>query len=222
VIRVSHWTILCDFDGTVAVDDTTDTLLERFGQPGWEKLEDDWKAGRINSHDCMAGQVALLDMSRDELDGHLDAREVDPAFGAFVDAAHAQGMHVVIVSDGLDYAIRRILARAGFASLPIVANHLRQTGDREWLLQFPHASVDCRVGSGTCKCARARAAHESTLLIGDGASDFCVAGAADFVFAKGKLIQHCRTKDIPHAAIAGFAEALPLLSGLITKKPAVA
>jgi 2,3-diketo-5-methylthio-1-phosphopentane phosphatase len=222
VIRVSHWTILCDFDGTVAVDDTTDTLLERFGQPGWEKLEDDWKAGRINSHDCMAGQVALLDMSRDELDGHLDAREVDPAFGAFVDAAHAQGMHVVIVSDGLDYAIRRILARAGFESLPIVANHLRQTGDREWLLQFPHASVDCRVGSGTCKCARARAAHESTLLIGDGASDFCVAGAADFVFAKGKLIQHCRTKDIPHAAIAGFAEALPLLSGLITKKPAVA
>ena len=68
---VSHWTILCDFDGTIALDDTTDTLLDRFGQPGWEKLEDDWKAGRINSHDCMAGQVALLDMSRDELDARV-------------------------------------------------------------------------------------------------------------------------------------------------------
>ena len=38
VIRVSHWTILCDFDGTIALDDTTDTLLDRFGKPGWEKL----------------------------------------------------------------------------------------------------------------------------------------------------------------------------------------
>jgi 2,3-diketo-5-methylthio-1-phosphopentane phosphatase len=222
VIRVSHWTILCDFDGTVAVDDTTDTLLERFGRSGWEVLESDWKAGRINSHDCMAGQVALLDMSRNELDAHLDAREVDPAFGAFVDAAHAQGMHLVVVSDGLDYAIRRILARTGFEALPIVANHLRQAGDREWSLQFPHASTDCRVGSGTCKCARARAAHERTLLIGDGASDFCVAETADFVFAKGKLIQHCKARSIPHAAISGFADALPLLSGLISKKPAVA
>ncbi len=221
-LSVSHWTILCDFDGTIAVDDTTDTLLERFGRPGWEALEADWRAGRINSHDCMAAQVALLDMSRDELDAHLDERALDPAFGAFVDAAHAQGMHLVVVSDGLDYAIRRILARTGFESLPIVANHLRQTGDRQWSLQFPHASADCRIGSGTCKCARARTAHERTLLIGDGASDFCVAQRADVVFAKGKLIQHCVTKNIPHAAIGGFADALPLLSGLISEIPAVA
>ena len=156
---VSHWTILCDFDGTIAVDDTTDTLLERFGRPGWEALEADWRAGRINSHDCMAGQVALMDMNRDELDAHLDARAVDPAFGEFVDSAHASGMHLVIVSDGLDYGIRRILARTGFESLPIVANHLRQTGDRQWTLQFPHADKACRIGSGTCKCARGRAAH---------------------------------------------------------------
>ncbi|HMM57143.1 MAG TPA: MtnX-like HAD-IB family phosphatase [Rudaea sp.] len=219
---MSHWTILCDFDGTIAVDDTTDTLLERFGRSGWEALEADWKAGRINSHDCMAGQVALLDMSRDELDAHLDARAIDPAFGEFVDAAHAQGMHIVIVSDGLDYGIRRILARAGFESLPIVANHLRQVDEREWSLQFPHADKACRIGSGTCKCARGRAAHERTLLIGDGASDFCVAETVDFVFAKGKLIQHCENKNIAHAAIAGFADALPLLHELPSKKLAIA
>ncbi|MGH8041454.1 MAG: MtnX-like HAD-IB family phosphatase [Rudaea sp.] len=215
---LSHWTILCDFDGTVAVEDTTDTLLERFGRTGWEALEADWRAGRINSHDCMAGQVALLDMSRDELDAHLDARALDPAFAAFVDAAHAQGMHLVVVSDGLDHAIRRILAREKLTTLPIVANHLRQTGEREWALQFPHASPDCRVGSGTCKCARARAAHERTLLIGDGASDFCVAETADFVFAKGKLIAHCVAKNIPHAAIDNFADALKQLPDVVSGK----
>src|SRR5215468_3719781 len=98
---VSQWTILCDFDGTIAVDDTSDTLLECFGRPGWEKLENDWRAGRIGSRDCMGGQVALLDMSRAELDSHLAERVIDPAFAAFVKAVHASGTHLEVLSDGL-------------------------------------------------------------------------------------------------------------------------
>src|SRR5476649_888071 len=199
---LSNWTILCDFDGTVSLDDTTDTLLERFGRRGWEVLEEDWRAGRINSHDCMAGQVALLDMDRAELDAHLLQREVDPAFADFVKLAHGAGIHIEILSDGLDYAIRNILGRNGLDWLPVTSNRLQPVAEREWRLEFPNASATCRVASGTCKCARAsaaQAARKRTLLIGDGASDFCVAEAADFVFAKGKLIAHCIAKNIPHA-----------------------
>ena len=222
---VSDWTIFCDFDGTVAVDDTTDTLLERFGRPGWEVLESDWRAGRINSHDCMAGQVALLDMDRAELDAHLAQREVDPAFAAFVKAAHADGIHIEILSDGLDYAIGSILGRCGLDWLPVTSNRLQAVAKREWRLEFPNASATCRVASGTCKCARAaraQAARKRSLLIGDGASDFCIAEAADFVFAKDKLIAHCTAKNIPHAAIDGFADALNLLPALISGKLAAA
>ncbi|MDR3388491.1 MAG: MtnX-like HAD-IB family phosphatase [Rudaea sp.] len=218
---MSDWTILCDFDGTVAVDDTTDTLLERFGRPGWEVLESDWRAGRINSHDCMAGQVALLDMDRAELDAHLAQREVDPAFAAFVKTTHADGIHIEILSDGLDYAIRTVLARCDLDWLPITSNRLQLVAEREWRLEFPNASALCRVASGTCKCVRAalaQSARKRTLLIGDGASDFCVAETADFVFAKGKLIAHCVAKDIPHAAIGGFADALALLPALVSGK----
>ena len=218
---MSDWTILCDFDGTVTVEDTTDTLLERFGRDGWEVLEEDWRAGRINSHDCMAGQVALLDMNHDEFDAHLAERELDPAFPDFVDAANACNVPIEILSDGLDYAIHNILRRAGLDSLPVVSNRLQQVGDREWSLEFPNASTTCRVASGTCKCARASRAQNTrkrVLLIGDGASDFCVAEAADFVFAKGKLLAHCVTKKIPHVAIEGFADALNLLPMLLSGK----
>jgi 2,3-diketo-5-methylthio-1-phosphopentane phosphatase len=218
---LSNWTILCDFDGTVSLDDTTDTLLERFGRPGWEVLEADWRAGRINSHDCMAGQVALLDMDRAELDAHLQQRAVDPAFANFVKLAHSTGIHIEILSDGLDYAIRTILGRNGLDWLPVTSNRLRPVGEREWRLEFPNASSICRVASGTCKCARAQsaqAARKRSLLIGDGASDFCVAEAADFVFAKGKLVTHCIAKNIPHAAIDGFADALNLLPALLSGK----
>ncbi|WP_442975539.1 hypothetical protein, partial [Salmonella enterica] len=60
--------MLCDFDGTIAHDDVIDSLLLRFGRAGWDRLEADWREGRIGSRECLAGQVALLDMSRDELD----------------------------------------------------------------------------------------------------------------------------------------------------------
>lgn len=218
---MSNWTILCDFDGTIALDDTTDTLLERFARPGWEVLEADWRAGRIGSRDCMAGQVALLDMSRAELDAHLAERSIDPAFAGFIEAARTAGARVEILSDGLDYSIRSILARYGLDGIPATSNRLEAIGERAWRLAFPNASAMCRAASGTCKCAladKAQAARRHVLLIGDGASDFCVAGAADFVFAKGKLVAHCRAQEIPHVPIGGFADALHLLPDLIAGK----
>ena len=218
---MSNWTILCDFDGTVSVEDTTDTLLERFGRQGWEALEDDWRAGRIGSHDCMAGQVALLDMDRAELDAHLDTRHVDTAFADFVALAKAHAIPIEILSDGLDYAIHRILSRHGLDWLPVTANALQAAGEREWRLAFPNASASCRVASGTCKCARAagaQSARKKVLMIGDGASDFCVAEAADFVFAKGKLVAHCIAKNIAHAPVQDFADVIALLPLLLSGK----
>ena len=218
---MSDWTILCDFDGTVSVEDTTDTLLERFGREGWQALEDEWRAGRIGSRDCMAGQVALLDMDREQLDTHLDERQIDAAFAQFVGLAQEEGLPIEILSDGLDYGIHRILARGGLDWLPVTANALQNVSAREWRLNFPNASANCRVRSGTCKCARAAKAQtprRKVLLIGDGASDFCVAEAADFVFAKGKLVAHCIAKNIPHAPIRDFNDVVGLLPMLLSGK----
>jgi 2-hydroxy-3-keto-5-methylthiopentenyl-1-phosphate phosphatase len=167
----------------------------------------------------MAGQVAMLDASREELDAHLAGLRIDPAFPAFVDAVAAAGMAFCVVSDGLDYAIQAILRRHGLDGLPVRANHLIQTGERSWKLETPFADANCRVKSGHCKCVgavRAHDRHRRVLLIGDGASDFCAAGEADFVFAKHRLIEHCRHADIPHVSIVGFEDALSMLPALLT------
>ena len=214
---MNSWTILCDFDGTIAVEDVIDSLLDRYGRPGWRELERDWRAGRIGSRECMTGQVALLDMSREELDRHLSGLWIDHAFPAFAAKARELGLPLRIVSDGLDYAIERILARYDLDDLPLAANHLRPaTAPRRWQLSSPFQAAGCR--SGTCKCGgveQARAGGARTLLIGDGASDFCAAERVDFVFAKHRLIEHCRASGIPYRPITGFEDALALLPALL-------
>jgi 2-hydroxy-3-keto-5-methylthiopentenyl-1-phosphate phosphatase len=209
------WNILCDFDGTITLEDVIDSLLEQFGLPGWETLESDWRAGRIGSRECMAGQVALLDLDREQLDDHLSRQGIDPAFPAFVAEARRLKAPLRIVSDGLDYAIDAVLARYGLADLPVSANHLSARSERRWTLQSPWQAGDCR--SGTCKCAcvtTARGNGRKTLLIGDGASDFCAAHRVDFVFAKGRLIDYCRNAGIAFMPISGFNEASANLRAL--------
>jgi 2-hydroxy-3-keto-5-methylthiopentenyl-1-phosphate phosphatase len=215
---VSQWTILCDFDGTVSVEDITDSLLERFGRPGWQAIEQAWRRGEMGSHDCMAQQVALLEATREDMDAHLDGMSIDRAFPHFVAAARDAGMPLAIVSDGLDYAIRRILGNHGLTDVPIIANRLEAVGDSGWQLDFPYGTPACRVAAGNCKCScagRARAEQRRVLLIGDGASDFCVAGEADLVFAKHRLIEHCRSAGIPYVPVTGFGDAIDLLPVLL-------
>ena len=208
------WAVLCDFDGTIAQEDVTDSLLMRFGRPGWDVLEVDWREGRIGSRECMAGQVALLDCSRDELDEHLAGMAIDPDFARFAAVVRESGAALTVVSDGLDHAIRAILRRHGLGGLPIVASHLVQVGARGWKLEFPFASEACISASGTCKCARATAPHiepgTQVLMVGDGASDFCVARRADLNFASKRLLDHCLDHALPHRAVANFAQATQL------------
>lgn len=220
------WAVQCDFDGTICLTDVADSLLQRFGRPGWEALEEDWEAGRIGSRACMQGQVALLDMSQDELDAHLDRLSIDPGFPAFVAAAERLGVPLQVVSDGLDYAIHRILAVHGLDHLPVLANRLLRTGERSWALECPHGSDACVRASGNCKCARLADVKpvraRQVLFVGDGSSDFCVSGRADHVLAKARLIDHCRERGYPHTPFVQFDEACAMLQQLALPEGACA
>ena len=75
--------LLVDFDGTIASVDTTDLLLERFAAPAWRDIEEDWKAGRIGSRECMVRQIDLVRASQPEMDEFVAGIEIDPEFPAF-------------------------------------------------------------------------------------------------------------------------------------------
>lgn len=207
--------ILVDFDGTVVRQDATDLILERFALPEWRAVEQEWVAGRIGSRECLARQIDLVRATPDELDRLIDELDVDPAFPSFTALARDLGYDVIVGSDGLDRVIASVLRRVG-VEISFASNRLVEAAPDRWRAEFPHFKGSCEVASGTCKCAIPNGAL--TVLVGDGRSDFCAAGSAAWVLAKGALAQHCRQKGIPHTEIGGFDDAmaaLRTLSGLI-------
>src|SRR5665647_2653363 len=105
--------IICDFDGTITRQDSTDLVLEALADPAWRSLQADWIAGQLSGADCMRGQVALIGGADTDLDAALDTVELDPGFTAFVEWSEQRGYSLSIVSDGVDYFIARSLARHG-------------------------------------------------------------------------------------------------------------
>jgi 2-hydroxy-3-keto-5-methylthiopentenyl-1-phosphate phosphatase len=207
--------VLIDFDGTIALEDTTDLLLERFADPLWRQVEADWVAGRIGSRECLSRQIDLVSASPTELDELADSVAVDPAFVDFVAAARAMGLRMVVGSDGFDRIIARVLSRVGVV-LPVTSNKIVPSANNRWRAEFPHFLDQCRSQSGNCKCATF--AQAPTMLIGDGRSDFCPAQQASLVLAKKSLALYCRKSAIDHIEIRGFADATRALRAFCQSK----
>lgn len=212
---MSAW-VYVDFDGTIMPCDTTDFLFERFALPTWRGIEEEWAAGRIGSRECMARQVELLRATPQLISAAVAELEIDQGVFGFLAACRRHRLGVVVVSDGLDAVIGETLARYGL-NIPFYANHLVHLGAGRWRLEFPHARAACATGAGHCKCARTEShADVLSVVVGDGRSDFCIAGRADLVLAKSKLIDECRSAGIPHLPFRGLEEATELLEGWLS------
>jgi HAD superfamily phosphoserine phosphatase-like hydrolase len=198
--------VLLDFDGTVAPDDPTDRLLERFADPAWRDIEAEWQAGRLTSRECMQRQAALLRATPNELDAAIRKVRVDPGFHGFVAFCRRRGVDVTIVSDGFDRVVGAALRRARLP-VPFFANALEWQGGDRWRLALPHYRTDCRTGAANCKCAHGASDDGRSIAIGDGRSDFCMAARAGYVIAKGTLAGFCRARGLPHASFTTVADA---------------
>ena len=208
-----QWHIVCDFDGTITRTDVIDNILQRFADPDWEAIEEQWLQGEIGSRECLSRQLSLVKATPAELLAYFDTVEIDPDFPDFVDLVIGLGASLEVVSDGIEQGIARILARNYVSLLPILANRLRQVDHNSWRIDFPYSSDACRAASGNCKC-KSTPGGKRVLVIGDGRSDMCVAASADFVFAKDSLAEHCERNGIPYARFDSFAELPALLAKL--------
>ncbi len=219
--------LFLDFDGTISERDAVDAILEEFADPRWLAVEEEWKAGRIGSRECLRAQMSLVSATPAEMGALLDSIKVERGFAALLETCDLLRVPVYIVSDGLDYCIRRILAAAGprvahaMKGVRVFCNQLRfERG--YWRVERPYFAEDCAHGCATCKPAVMRSLNRSdasAIFVGDGLSDRYAAECADLVFAKNRLADYCRERGVAHVAYDDLGKVAAYLESLLCSEP---
>ncbi|MFN0149887.1 MAG: HAD-IB family phosphatase [bacterium] len=203
---------MLDFDGTICPVDVGHSLFKRFARDreGWAALVRRWNAGLLGGRDCLAEECELARATQADIEQFIEPMRLDPAFGALVARARALEWDVAILSDGLEFYIRRILAREGFGDLDVRANGIRFEDGARLVPEFPHFDTGCG-RCGACKAteiARRRASGQTVWFVGDGISDRCAAPVADRVFAKRDLARFAVEKQIAFTPFETLADVL--------------
>lgn len=195
--------VTIDFDGTITASDITDAIIKEFARPGWEEAERLWEAGQIGSKECLSLQMSLIDQPLERLIEYACGFKIDNNFADFVGFLRRRGIQFAVISDGFRCVIDAMLKRAVFDDIPVYANGL-SNGCGGLKTIFVNSNEGCR--NGTCKCRTADmlACGRPIVHIGDGRSDFCLAGKASYVFSKGKLTDYCQASGMAHLEFEDF------------------
>ena len=201
--------VLCDFDGTIARDDVGNLLFRTFADARKTlPFVEAWKRGDISSRECLEQEAAHAQASAEELDEFVRERRLDPYFKDFVDFARRSDFEVVIVSDGLDRYIEKMLLRDGLGDIEFFANRLSIVG-RRFDVSFPHYDLKSCRDCGNCKTHHLDKFKRDgyyIVYVGNGLSDRCPSSYSDLVFAKDDLLPFCKRNDIDHVPFENFRD----------------
>lgn len=199
-----RWAVVCDFDGTATLDDLGDALSIRFGgYERWRRAHDAFEAGELSFEQLLRDIFEAIDASPEEVRRFtLDTVRFRPGFDRLVAASRERQVPFVLASGGLDLYIR--------TALELLPPHLREAielranraefvpGGLSVTFPYRHAPGACG-RCGSCKGAIVKELQgrgHRVLAVGDGNADTCMAGVADVLFARGRLLEWCRASGI--------------------------
>ena len=125
----------------------------------------------------------------------------------------------MILSDGLDAYIKRVLSNAGLNLVPFFANHTEFVGQK-LTVSFPYTDAECNL-CGNCKrnhMLNTSADEDIIVYVGDGYSDRCPVRYADLVFAKRQLIKYCQEQNITYFEFNNFNDVQVRMEEIVQRK----
>ncbi|KAJ3363280.1 hypothetical protein GGF32_004547 [Allomyces javanicus] len=219
-----------DFDGTISTQDTGTFLIDRFmGVERRKELDQAIMSGERTFRDAITEMWSTVKMTKDEAVAALEVIGIDPHFADVMTWCAAHSAPVVVLSSGLDFLVRGMLAKYlgdRVRDLHIVTNygHIDPV-THQWSIEYHD---DTNHGHDKAASIRALLAlHDDTaprplvVFAGDGVSDISCARECDVLFAKrGKDLEaYCQKNAIPHTAFDSFAEILAALQALHVADP---
>ena len=208
---MKNFCIVSDFDGTISKKDGLYSFICQYAVGDWEKIEQDWVEGKINSKQCLIEEFKLIpNLSEELIAEFVENLGIDEYFAEFYNYTVQNNIDFYIVSDGIDYFIERILNKHNLNNIKIISNHGSFRGE-SFEITFPNDNPNCINHAGTCKCniiANLRDKYDNIIYIGDGVSDYCVSDKADTLFAKSRLAGYCIENSIRYIEYNDFGDIL--------------
>lgn len=174
--------ILCDFDGTITLQDVTNLIWDHFIGPSWrDDLLTSYKTGHISHLKIMVeGYKLIRAPKREMMDYVRPLVSMRPGFDELRAHCQKKGWPLTVVSGGLDLYIEEMLP-------PGVPFYSYKAALKDcWEVTMP---PDIRKEEGedfkvhVKRLLKKLHRKDRVVFIGDGRNDFPVAKASDKVFA---------------------------------------
>ena len=211
--------VLSDFDDTAAHQNVAELLLNKFGDPTWTTIRDNFRKGNLTLKDYQ--EIVFRNITTDipTMQKHVQENaSLRPYFGELAEYCCVNDYPMAIVSQGLDFYIQALLDCEGYGSIPVFAVNTSINGDA---ISYQYDYV--RPGKESLGNSKGLIVNEYqkkghiVYYIGDGRSDFEAAVEADIVFAHSVLAEECEQQNIPFIPFTDFGDVLAALRSVQDK-----
>ena len=201
---------LTDFDDTAAVQNVAELLLNRFGDPSWTDVRQQFRDGVMNLKEYQEITFRNIRADRSAMQHYVrEHATLRPYFNELHYFCRSHDIPLAVVSQGLDFYISALLEREGFRDVPIYA--VNTSFDQGRISYHYHHAYPGRESQGNSKALIVEQYQKQgyyVVFAGDGASDQEASQQADLVFAHRTLARFCETEGIDYKPFRDFKPIL--------------
>lgn len=207
--------LISDFDGTISKKDFFYMVIDSLLKENLNALNPwkDYLAGKITHIDALSGIFSQIHLSQRDLDKFIATIEIDNWFYDVAQFCKDKKIPFYICSAGTNYYIKkRIYDILDKYDIILISNDATYSQEEGMKLIAPKKDVPYYdFNTGISKQAIVNKLKEDgylTIFAGDGIPDLKSAQCADVVFAKDKLLELCKEKNIKTEKFENFSNIL--------------
>jgi 2,3-diketo-5-methylthio-1-phosphopentane phosphatase len=202
--------VLTDFDGTMVTIDTAEYLLDKFADRSWQVVEEQLERGEMTFEESLIREFAMLRAPENiMLEALKPVTHFRPSFDRMIRYCKRNGFQIVVVSGGLDFAIRHFLGQKGWLGSVEISSPKAQWTNNGVILSFPNRFSRNSINFKDDMVRYYRDKSKKVVYIGNDLGDYPAAKIADLPLAVegSKLAELCRVGGIKCTEIIDFQEA---------------
>ncbi|MBD3197702.1 MAG: HAD-IB family phosphatase [Candidatus Lokiarchaeota archaeon] len=214
---MKEFSILCDFDGTITIEDTGVVALDNFSQGDWRHYDRLLEQDKISLEGCIITQFEMLKGKKKEILELLQKKiTIRCNIMEFLEFCKLNEIPFIILSAGLDFVIEYFISKiAKSMEIPVYSPKTHYIHEK-LNISFPNKIFNDSKNFKEDIVRKYMENSETIIYIGNGLSDFEAVRVADYsyVVKNTKLAKMCAREKIPFEEFEDFNEIITS----ITKK----